>query len=1119
MENPSKNRPIGYYVTLIATLLSLLTSVVYITAYGDSDYLSWPSFVLLAAAVLMNIVFLLIRKKPASPLVTGLLTTVAYMFYFYGMYFYISVVMVGIDLNTFEPKFVITTILFSLVFVIGIANVFLPQGEAMDGVKTSRKIYAAASAVLLSLLCLSSAIVKENSGAISAFLGSKTYKIIESDETDMDTGYFKSNYDNLADLMSAGVETARRAEAEGVVLLKNNGHTLPLTGDCRNISLFGITSVDPVYGGTGSGAVDTATAPTFREAMEEGGFSVNQALWDFYDGSCEEYGREELRSADAWFSRGYTINEVPWNAVEAGAGSSFAQFGDAAVFIVGRVGGEGADTAKTNFEDPTATDGNYLKLSVNEIDVLKGLAALKGTAFDRIIVLINSANQVETDFLNDPAYKIDAALWIGSVGQMGLPAVADIMSGSVVPSGRLSDMFWNNHDLNPVHANFGTYAYGGAEDYDLSDGFSKYVVYQEGIYLGYRYGETRYEDVITGRENAGDFNYAAAVTYPFGYGLSYTDFAYGNYSVIRSEDGRTYTASVDVTNTGREYSGKEVVQFYVQKPYTDYDIEQGIEKASVDLVQFAKTGILAPGETETVTVEIDGKYFASYDVSGAGTYILDEGDYYVAAGKNAHDALNNILAARGYGESDGMDAPGDASLTKSFRLDFDDTSYAVSEATGQAITNLFDFADPNRLPEAGENEVRYLSRNNWEKTVVLDKNVQIELNQAMVDTLKDQTAPLPEDDVAYPAYGVPGGLNLIDMRVDSESNPIPFDDPLWDTFMDQLTWDDTAYLLTTGLRKTGAIETVAKPETLDHNGPSGLTQPYSAGPLGLATLTNDPDKSSQPMCYPSNGIIASTFNPELAGAIGEMIGEDALWAGYSGLYGTGANMHRSPYEGRAFEYYSEDPFLSGVIVARESSGIQSRGCYVYLKHFVLNDQENGRMGIGTWTNEQALREIYMRAFEIPIVEGGAKNVMEAFNRVGLIAAPNSSVLMEDFLRGELGMDGFTVTDYYGAYGSILNRPNTVLAGTDLPDGDIDPAKTFDDYKAGYGELARAMRLSAKRILYTVVHSNAMNGISPNTTIVTVTPGYIIALNAAIAVFALLFLASAAMLVLAGKKKN
>ncbi len=1119
MENASQNRTVGYYVSLIVTILSSLLTVIYISTYSGTVYISWVACISMAAVVLFNVVLMAMKKVHISPYITALLILIAYMFYFYRMYFYISVVMVGIDLSSFDSKFIINTAVFSVVFVLSIINIFLRQRKEIDSITTGQKVLITVPAILLALLCLSSVIVKENSGAISAFLGTKTFKIIEADDSNVDTAYFKSKYNNLSELLSAGIKVSKQAEAEGVVLLKNDNNALPMNAASRNVSLFGITSVDPVYGGTGSGAVNTATAPTIKEAMETGGFKVNDSLWNLYMESKANYGRKELRSARSTVSSGISINEVPWQLVLDKAGDSFVQYGDAAIFIIGRVGGEGSDLAMTGYRDPTSTDGNYLKLSTVEIKTLEGLAGLKGVAFDKLIVLINSANQIETDFLNDSAYKIDAALWIGGVGQVGLYAVADILAGTSVPSGRLSDTFWNDHDLNPVHSNFGAYVYKNAKEFGLATGYNQYVVYQEGIYLGYRYTETRYEDVVMQRANAGDFDYAQVVTYPFGYGLSYTDFSYTNYSVVKNKDGRTYTASVDVTNTGSTYSGKEVVQFYVQKPYTAYDIKNGIEKASVDLVQFAKTGILAPGKTEKITVKIDEKYFASYDASGAKTYILDDGEYFVAVGKNAHDALNNILAAKDYSTENGMDYNGNAALVASFKLDFNSEKYSVSDATDATITNLFDFADPNRYEEAGTNEVKYLSRNNWEETVVLGKNTSIVMNQNMADALMAQTAPLQKDDIGYPAYGVNSGINTIAMRVDEDGERIPFDDPSWDAFMDQLTWEETTQLLSTGLRKTSAIGSIAKPETLDHNGPSGLTQPYSSGPIGLATTTNDPDKDASPMCYPSNGIIASTFNQELAYSIGEMVGEDALWAGYSGLYGTGANMHRSPYEGRAFEYYSEDPILSGMMVSKESEGIQSKGCYVYLKHFALNEQENGRVGIATWSNEQALREIYLRAFEIPIVKGGAKNVMQAFNRIGLFAAPNASLLMQEFLREELGMEGFTVTDFYGAYGSTLARANTVLTGTDLPDGDIDPSKTFDAYKTGYGELAHAMRLSAKRIIHTVVHSNAMNGISSSTTVVKLTPGYIIALNVSMVVVSIFLITGLVLIVMSRRKKT
>ena len=1102
MNLSEKERSAEFYMAGILSFLSLLTLITYGIAYSSSDYISWVSFAFLAAALVVNFTFFIMKKTRFSMVPGAVFSVIAFFFYLYGMYFYVSVVMVGIDISHFDGRFIINTALYTVLFILSVVNIFI--GKKSDSpVKSWKRGLAVFSGIFLGLLLLSTAIVKENEGIISATLGVKTYRIIETEASDVDREYFKSQYDNLKDLTAAGTIMGERAEAEGVVLLKNEAGALPLKEGSRNVSLFGITSVNPVYGGTGSGSVDTATAPTFRTSMEGAGFTINDRLWDFYSANSEEYGRKPLPGSSPWSTNGFTINEVPWNTLSGATSDSYGSFGDAAIFIVGRVGGEGSDTHREGLPDESAVEGNYLKLSSDERATLLGLADKKGKEFDRIIVLINSANQVETDFIDDPSYKIDSALWIGSVGQVGLNAVSRILAGDIVPSGRLSDTFWNDHSYNPVHANFGVFTYENAGEYGIHDGrFNNYVVYQEGIYLGYRYTETRYEDRVMGTPHGRGFAYDEAVTYPFGYGLSYTDFSYDNFKVSRK--GKTYTASLDVTNTGSTYSGKEVVQFYIQKPYTDYDRENGIEKASVELVDFAKTGELAPGETETVTVTIDEKAFTSYDANGAQTYILDEGDYYLAAGKNAHDAVNNILAAKGYGTADGMDATGDASFTARYTLNFDDRTYAVSEATGNPISNLFDSADINRLKEAGDNEIKYLSRNNWDETVVLDRNAVITMNSDLASLLNAQTAPLEEDEIPYPQYDAQNGLKLIDMRVDSEGRAIPYDDPSWDLFMDQLSWDDMTYLLSTGLRKTGAVESIAKAETLDHNGPSGLTEKYGSGPMGLATKTADPLKDTHAMCYPSNGIIAATFNKDLAQSIGEMIGEDALWAGYAGLYGTGANMHRSPYEGRAFEYYSEDPLLSGHIISRESAGIQSHGCYVYLKHFALNEQEANRTGIGTWANEQTIREIYLKPFEISITEGGAKNVMTSFNRIGLTPSPNSSALLEGFLRGESGMEGFAVTDFYGAYGPTILRPRTILNGNDLPDGDVDGAE-LNKYKTGYGELAQAMRESAKRILFTVVHSNAMNGISPDTSIEKITPAYIIALTAVDIAAALLLL--------------
>ncbi len=968
-----------------------------------------------------------------------------------------------------------------------------------------KKIVGLVTGLVFAILITGTVIAGENSGAISAALGAKTFEVIDNSdgETDpADLEYFPSSFDSLDELIPDTQRIAEQIEAEGAVLLKNDNGALPLESGERDVTLFGVTSVDPVYGGTGSGSVNTSTAPSFLTAFEESGMTVNPTVWNYYKDAVDgDWGRySQSIPGGGWGAADGYVNEAPWSEVETAGSTSFATYGDAAIVVFGRVGGEGADMKETNHPDPDTTDGDYLQLTGREKTLLSSVAARKGTDFDRIIVLFNTANMIQADFLEDSDYGVDAALWIGGVGQVGLYAVADILVGDVNPSGHTSDTFWNDQSANPVSANFGVYNFGDLESFDTASlygtqvgspsnqVYTNYVVYQEGVYMGYRYTETRYEDFVMGTGNAGNFDYDAAVAFPFGFGLSYTEFEYSDFTVSRS--GGIYEASVTVTNVG-DVAGKDAVQFYAQKPYTQYDIDNGIEKPSVELVEFAKTEELAPDASQTVTVEIEEKYFASYDANNAGTYVLSAGDYYITVAHDAHDAVNNILAEKGFGVADGMTAAGNADLVTSYNLGFDDSTYSVSAVTGNAIGNLFDQADVNRSAAFGGQTVTYISRNNWTGTVSFD-TVELNLTQGVYDQLAAQKLDPEEDDIAYPNFGIDSGLMLIDMRVDSEGNPIPFDDPVWDQFMDQLTWDEITYLLSTGLRKTGAIESIAKPETQDHNGPSGLGNPYNSGPLGLANRTDDPRKNESPMAYPTNGIVAATFNQELALIVGDSWGEQAIWAGYAGLYGTGANTHRSQYEGRAFEYYSEDPILGGKIIAQTTAGLQANGCYVYLKHFALNEQEANRIGINTLVNEQALREIYLRMFEIPIIEGGAKNVMTAFNRMGVDYAPLSDAAIDGFLRGEAGMDGFVVTDYYTNYGASMNRGQTLLAGNDLPDGDVSPS-LLDVYEYNHGEVAQQMRLSAKRVLYTVVHSNAMNGISSDTQIVQLTPTWQVAL--------------------------
>ncbi len=974
--------------------------------------------------------------------------------------------------------------------------------------RTLKKVFLNVTATLFAVIFTGNVIAGECAGQLNSALGTTTSKVVSTGEGE-DEGYaryYESQYSSIAELKAAGEAKVREVEGEGIVLLKNDHNVLPLQAG-SDVSLVGVTILDPVYGGTGSGAVDANGAANYLDVMKDAGFNVvDEALLNYYT------EKEAKRNT-------HEIGEIKWSKVKKNNDDTIGN-GEDVIYVVGRVGGEGNDVT-VSMDD--TLDDDYLKLNEDELSVLEGLNELKQDGKIRsITVIINSANPMSVGFLNDPAYGVDAALWVGSVGQTGLYAVGDVISGKVNPSGSLPDTWWTDNQLNPVQNNFGSYTYEDSGSYDLganANKYNQYVVYQEGIYVGYKYTETRYEDVVLGTPNAGSFTYTDNVAYPFGYGLSYSDFTMSDMKVIKSGTGleTTYTVSVKVTNTGA-VAGKKTVQIYAQKPYTEYDKTNSIEKAAVELVGYGKTALLDPGASETVMVDVPEYFLTSYDAYGTGVYILDEGTYYLTAADDSHAAVNNILSAKGMTTENGMTAEGDASLAYSMDYTFDSTTYASAYGTGNAVTSLFADTDINRYEGRGDNSVVYYSRSDWEGTVT-SGYVKLTMTAQMAADAKLDDSDLPDDSEAeWPTMGQDAGLQLINML------DYDYDDPMWDTFMDQLTYEEMAKLCANGLRMTIDIDSIGKPLTTDHNGPSGVTQKYSVGENGYATQTDDPDKNMKGTCYPCNGIIAATFNDKLIQEVGELIGEDAMWAGYAGLYGTGLNIHRSAYAGRVFEYYSEDGILTGLVDSAETVGIQSKGVYVYNKHFVLNDQENNRAGIGTWVNEQALRENYLRAFELPIVTADAKCVMTAFNRLGAQWAGAYSELLTDWLRGEAGMEGFAVTDMYDD--TYMVKVHEVLAGNDIPDNYVgDDVSQFAAYGPNGSNpnklVAQALRLSSKRVLYTVLHSRGMDGISRNSKIVAVTPWWQMTLNIATGVLGALTLLALVLLVLdmvKGKKK-
>ena len=950
--------------------------------------------------------------------------------------------------------------------------------------RTLKKAFLNITAGLCAIVFTGNVIAGECAGQINSALGTATSKVVSTlaeGETEGYARYFESKYNSIAELKAAGEAKVREVEGEGIVLLKNDNNILPLK-EGSDVALVGVTILDPVYGGTGSGAVDANGAANYYDVMTQAGYNVvDKELLDYY------VEKEAKRNA-------HEIGEIKWSKVKKNNGDTIGN-GEDVIFVVGRVGGEGNDVTVT-IDD--TLDDDYLKLNENELSILEGLKELKDDGKIRsITMIINSANPMSVGFLNDEAYGVDAALWVGSVGQTGIYAVGDVISGKTNPSGSLPDTWWVDNQLNPVQNNFGSYTYADANNFDLgtnANKFNQYVVYQEGIYVGYKYTETRYEDVVMGTPNAGDFNYNSIVGYPFGFGLSYTSFSFSDMQVEKTGEGQqtSYDVSVKVTNTGA-VAGKKTVQVYAQKPYTEYDKQNGIEKTAVELAGYGKTAILQPGESEVVKVNVPEYFLTSYDATGTGVYILDEGHYYLTVADDSHAAANNILAAKGMTTENGMTAAGDASLTYGMDYTFDAETYATSYGTGSEVKSLFADADVNRYEGSGDNSVVYYSRSNWAGTVTSGP-VQLAMTAQIAADAKLDDSDLPDaTDMEFPTMGVSANLQLVNMM------DYDYDDPQWDIFMDQLTYEQMAKLCANGLRMTINIDAIGKPLTVDHNGPSGVTQKYSVGENGYAVQTNDPQKDIKGTCYPCNGIIAATFNDELIREVGELIGEDAMWAGYAGLYGTGLNIHRSPYAGRVFEYYSEDGTLTGLVDAAETLGIQSKGVYVYNKHFVLNDQENNRAGIATWVNEQALRENYLRAFELPIVNADAKCVMTAFNRLGAQWAGAYTELLTDWLRGEAGMEGFAVTDMYDD--TYMVKANEVVAGNDIPDNYVgDDISQF----AAYGPngatpnaaVAQALRTSSKRVLYTVLHSRGMDGISSNTQIVSVTPWWQMTLNVA-----------------------
>jgi len=822
----------------------------------------------------------------------------------------------------------------------------------------------------------------------------------------------------ISEITPVALDVVERLEAEGMVLLENKNNTLPLdTASEMNINVFGWSSIDPTYtGGVGSATGNLKNTVSFLEALANQGFTVNQDLISFYEGLG--YSRGILNSWGS-FDIEHGMLEVPMGEYSQGLLDQARAFSDAAVIMFTRVGNESAGSM-SDYEDDSKHD---LELSDEEMALIDTVTSM---GFSKVVLLINSTDPIELGYIEDKG--IGAVLWIGGPGQTGMNSVARALKGDVNPSGRLVDTYAYDLTSAPSYSNLNDFAYSDGA-YTAIEGFSGmesefyygYTDYTEDIYVGYRYYETRYIDNETGE--CDDAAYQEAVQYPFGYGKSYTTFKQEISSF--TSNNKTASMTVRVTNTGN-MAGKEVVQVYVTAPYT----VGGIEKSHVSLIGFAKTGLLELGASEEVEISFAIEDIASFDYQDKGCYVLDAGTYEIKLMANAHDLI----------DSETIELNDTIVYSENNKRDSDDIS---------AVTR---FAD-------AEGEVTYLSRADWEGTWPQDVPAGREAGEELLETL-GAYAPAREaidtaaEDIVIQDHGI-----MLEEMIGFD-----YDDPKWESMLEQLTVEEMQSLIGLGGYATQAIKHIGKPYSVELDGPAGIQALVNA-------------HAYDGVAYPSAVSIASTWNTELVREMGETYGAEAKAWGISGIYGPTINIHRSPFGSRNFEYYSEDGFLSGKMAAGIAAGFNESGVYCFIKHFALYDTPGSTMGTATWINEQALREIYLKPFELAAKEGNARAVMSSYSRVGATWTGGSYALLTEVLRNEWGFRGMVISDWF--YPSSMDATQGVYAGNDLMlatvnGGDMLSA-THDKYRPTDTSIAgkHAMRKASYNILYTVANSVAM----------------------------------------------
>ena len=829
--------------------------------------------------------------------------------------------------------------------------------------------------------------------------------------------------DEVAAFRQASADMTQKVESEGIVMLENKNQTLPLASGSK-INLFGYGSRDTVYGGSGSGSGDSSNNITLEQGLTNAGFSVNPELVSFYNDHFVE------RIGVGFTGNNFDINEPAVNEYSDEMIANAKAYSDVAVFVVSRLGGEGADLPMDM--DPNATTHivssgkdieqvvkggdagkHYLELQSVEQQVLDMLKENFGT----VVVLVNSTNAMELGFLEDEG--VDAALWIGCLGSTGANAVGEVLSGAVNPSGRTTDTFAYAVESAPSYYSIGAYNYTNCEWVNTSPigggaapDFYHYVDYIEGIYVGYRYYETAAED--------GFIDYDATVQYPFGYGLSYTDFeeSISDFSF----DGNNVTMTVNVKNNG-SVAGKDVVEVYYSAPYT----EGGIEKSSVVLGAFGKTGMIEPGQNESVTLTFTAEDMASYDYTGVkakgGAYVLEAGEYTISLRSDSHTVIDS------------------RTLTIDKDRIYNDSNDGARSTDDVAATNQFDYASFGECTS-------YVSRADWEGTFPKERAAASrEAGAAALDAINNKSNGLVDtaEDIAV----VNHDLKIEDMK------GLAYDDPKWNDFLEQIPVSEMVNLVSNGGWATQEVPSVGKLGYTEVDGPNGVNN-IMAGSTGNQ--------------FCAQSVLACSWNTELAYDMGETFAQEAVAMKIAALYAPAMNIHRSPFSGRNYEYYSEDGLHSGKMAAAETQGIQSQGVTTYCKHFAVNDQESNRDsgGLLTWVNEQAMREIYIKPFEIAVKEGGTRGIMSSFNRIGEICAAENADLLTTVLRNEWGFRGTVITDCILQL-SYINIDRAIAAGNDLILSLMNmqaPSEAVTNSPAGH----QVLRTATHNILYTSANS-------------------------------------------------